>query len=60
MTQQAPPPSLPTHQTTLWLVSILYYVVWIETVQLAAHEYPLSAAALHLLFGGALIALSPA
>ena len=60
MTQHAPPPSLPSPQPPLWLVSLLYYVVWIATIQLAAHEHPLSAAALHLLFGGALIALSPA
>jgi len=44
----------------LWLITLLYYVVWIGTVQLAARGLPAEGAALHLTFGVSLILLSEA
>lgn len=46
MSRTAPP---------LWLVTFLYYMAWIGTVQLAAHERPFAGLTLHLAFGVGLI-----
>lgn len=43
----------------LWFISILYYIVWIGTIQLAANSWPLSGAILHFSFGIYLISLHP-
>lgn len=50
----------PLYQPPLWLITALYYVVWIGTVQLAARGLPTEGAALHFAFGVSLIWLSKA